>query len=119
MRQMGNRTIRVKKADLMNKIKENKERHIQEYKKAVDAYKKEALSQLEKLKVDAEDGKLNLRLDLVVPVDSSENYDKILEMFEWEVEDIVELSQSEFREYIQDETDFARAAKFANSSYLG
>jgi protein-tyrosine-phosphatase len=119
MRNYGNRTIRVNKNDLIAKIKENKENHIKEYKEAVVAYKEEALKQLAKLTEDANNGKMNLKLDLIVPIDSTENYDKIIEMFDWEVDDIVELDQSEFREYIQDETEFARQAKFANMSYSG
>jgi hypothetical protein len=39
-------------------------------------------------------------------------------MFEWEVEDFVELEQQEFNEYVQDETDFARMAKLSNSAYI-
>jgi hypothetical protein len=39
-------------------------------------------------------------------------------MFTWEVDDIVELSQDEFLEYVQDETDFARSAKFSNAMYV-
>jgi hypothetical protein len=40
-------------------------------------------------------------------------------MFEWELESAVELTQEEFLEYVQDETDFAVSAKFSNSVYLG
>jgi len=39
-------------------------------------------------------------------------------MFEWEVDNIVELEQNEFIEYVQDETDFAVSAKFSNMSYV-
>jgi hypothetical protein len=39
-------------------------------------------------------------------------------MFDWEINESVTLSQSEFNEYILDETSFAREAKMMNSSYL-
>ena len=38
-------------------------------------------------------------------------------MFEWEVEEFVELEQQEFLEYVQDETDFAVTAKMSNMAY--
>ena len=38
-------------------------------------------------------------------------------MFEWEVDDVVELEQNEFNEYVQDETEFAIQAKFSNMFY--
>jgi hypothetical protein len=90
MRHYGSRKIKVEKADLIEKIKENKVRHFEEYNKAVIAYKKEALHQLELQVKRVNDGALNAKLSLVIPVNNSENYDKIIEMFEWELQDIVE-----------------------------
>lgn len=118
MRQFGSRKINVKKVDLINKIRENKKNHIVEYEKAIVAYKEEALKQLVELTKKVNDGALNIQLNLVTPVNNSENYDKIVEMFEWEVNDVVELEQKEFIEYVQDETDFAIQAKFSNSAYF-
>jgi hypothetical protein len=117
MMRNGNRIIKVKKIDLIAKIKENKKNHIVEYKQAVIAYKKEALKQLKDLTEKAKSGEMNLNLKLVTPVDNSENYDKVLSMFEWEVEDFVELDQQEFNEYVNDETSFAVHAKMLNSTY--
>lgn len=117
MRHLGNRTITVVKSDLIAKIKENKENHINEYNRAVILYKEEALRQLENLKLLVSRGELGIKLNLVTPVNNSDNYDRIIEMFEWEVKDTVDLTQNEFLEYVQDETDFAIAAKLSNSTY--
>jgi len=118
MRSLGSRKITVKKQKLIDKIKENKKNHIEEYGKAVIAYKEEALRQLNILVGKVEEGALDADLDLVTPVDNSANYDKILEMFVWEIKDEVELEQSEFIEYVQDETDFAVRAKMSNTVYF-
>jgi hypothetical protein len=118
MRQMGSRTIKVNKSELITKIRINKENHIKEYDEAVIAYKKEAKKQLESQLKRVDEGALDANLNLVTPVNSKENYDKIILMFEMEVEDIVELSQSEFNEYIHDEVQFARHAKMSNTAYL-
>lgn len=117
MRHTGNRTILLKKEDLIAKIKENKENHIKEYNDAVVAYKEEALRQLAVQTSKVREGALDAKLELVTPVNNEENYDKIIEMFEWDVRDEVELSQDEFLEYVQDETQFARDAKFSNTFY--
>ena len=119
MRRNGNRTIKVRKADLIAKIQENKAAHIEAYEKAVVAYKKEALRQLADLTKKVENGDMTVKLNLITPVDNSKNYDKIIDMFNWEVEEIVELEQAEFNEYVQDETEFARHALMSNSMYLG
>lgn len=117
MMRNGNRTIKVKKEELIKKIKENKENHIKMYAIAVKAYKLEALEQLEKLTDEVNDGSLNIQLDLVTPVNNEKNYDDILQMFEWEIDEEVELSQNEFREYVQDETSFAVHALSSNTLY--
>jgi hypothetical protein len=119
MRRNGNRTIKVDKAKLINKIMENKAAHEIAYTKAVEAYKKEALKQLAELTEKVKNGSLDIRLNLTTPVDNRKNYDKIIDMFEWEVESQVELEQQEFNEYVQDETEFARHAHMSNSMYLG
>lgn len=118
MRHSNSRTIKVKKSDLIDKINENKNLHIAEYNNAVILYKEEALKQLNALINATNNGDLEIKLNLVTPVNNVENYDKIIEMFTWEVDDIVELSQDEFLEYVQDETDFARSAKFSNAMYV-
>jgi len=117
MRRTGSRTIKVNKKELIKKIKENKKNHVAEYAKAVIAYKEEALKQLATLTTKVNDGALDIKLNLITPIDNSLNYDKIVEMFEWEVDKVVELEQDEFLEYVQDETEFARNAKFSNMAY--
>jgi len=119
MRRTGNRTITVDKSELIAKIKENKENHIKGYKKAITAYRKEALRQLSDLTNKVKEGDMAVRLNLTTPIDNSNNYDKIIEMFEWDVNSEVELEQNEFNEYVQDETTFAQQALMSNTMYLG
>jgi len=118
MRKMGNRVIKINKAKLIETLKANKESHIKEYDKAVMAYQTEADKQLNELIGKNLAGDLNIELNLIKPLNRAENYDKIIEMFEWEIQDDIELTQSEFKEYVQDEFDFAIQAKFANSMYM-
>ena len=118
MMRHGNRTIKVKKADLIVKIKENKENHIKEFEEARHAYREEALRQLRTQLEKVEEGSLKAELDLITPVNNADNYDKIIEMFECEVDEVVELGQDEFQEYVQDTTDFAVRAKMSNSAYI-
>jgi len=119
MRRNGSRLINVNKADLIEKIKINKENHVVEYDKAVVAYKMEALEQLENLTKKVNEGALDIELSLITPINNAKNYDSIIEMFEWEVNDVVELDQDEFKEYVQDETHFAITGKMSNMAYSG
>lgn len=114
----GNRTIKVKKADLLTRIRENRANHIKEFAEAVVAYKKEAIAQLEEQLKAVNAGGLSVKLNLVSPKDNTENYDKIIKMFQWELEDVVELTQDEFKEYVLDESSDSMHAKILNSTYL-
>lgn len=108
MRQQSDaRMIKVNKQKLIEQIIANKNNHSAEYEKAVIAYRAEAKKQLEKQLVDLEGGSLTINVKLISPVNKTGEYDKILSMFDWEEEDIVELSQGEFNEYILDESPFA------------
>lgn len=117
MRTYGNRTIKVKKTELLKKIRENKEKHVAEYNEAVVAYKAEALKQLKELTKKAQNGDLKIELDLTHPQNKAEDYDKIITMFEMEVDEVIELQQDEFNAYIFDELDFSISAKMSNSRY--
>ena len=119
MMRHGDRTINVNKEKLIAQILANKENHVKEYEKAVVAYKKEALKQLAEQTKRVEEGALDAKLELIEPVNNAKNYDKIVDMFQWEENEIVELSQDEFREYVQDETEFAQRAKMSNAYYIG
>ena len=119
MRRNGSRTITVDKADLIAQIGKNKEAHIIAYDKAVIAYKAEALKQLKGQIDRVNDGALDARLKLTTPVNNVENYDKIIKMFGWEKAAEVELTQDEYNEYVEDETEVSRHAKMSNTMYLG
>lgn len=117
MRQNGSRIIKVVKANLIVQINENKAKHIKEYAQAVINYKLEAAEQLSALQLKNGDGGLNLQLDLTSPIDNSDNYDKIAEMFSWEIDKEIELTQEEFNEYVQDDNHYSRNANVSNSFY--
>lgn len=113
----GDRRIKVHKSELLKTLKENRAKHIAEYEVAIKAYKLEAEDQLKNLLLKAQSGKLGLNLDIVEPVNNSANYDKVISMFEWEVEEFVFLSQDEFKEYILDENHKTEVAKLSNAAY--
>lgn len=115
----GDRTLEVKKSAIIEAVKANKEKHQEAYKKAVEAYKKEALRQLAELTEKVKNGALDIRLDLTTPVDMGTSYDDIIDMFEFDVREEVELTQREYNEYVKDKTETARHAAMSNSMYLG
>lgn len=117
MQNRHNRTIKISKSKLIETIQKNKEEHIKDYDEAVEAYKKEGAKQLKDCKKQLDDGSLKIKLQLVTPVNRATEYDKIIEMFNWELNDEVELSQSEFNDYVHDDNTDSAHAKLLNSTY--
>jgi hypothetical protein len=117
MQNRHSRTIKISKSKLIETIRKNRDEHIKDYNEAVEAYKKEATKQLEECKKQLDEGSLKIKLQLVTPVNRSEEYDKVIEMFEWEIADEVELTQGEFNDYVHDENNDSIQAKFLNSTY--
>ena len=117
MHQHHNREVTINKANLIAKIEENRDAHIAEYDLAVEAYRKEAEKQIKRLGKELKEGKLTLVLQLVSPVNRADEYNKVIEMFNWEVSETVTLTQKEFNEYIHDDNQSAQNAKFFNSTY--
>lgn len=113
------RTVTISKEKLISTLKANKEAHIKDYEEAVIAYVAEVNKQLIELKDKIDSGDLEISLKLTKPVNSSKNYDEIIQLFEWEINENVELSKSEFESYVLDKSAFANDARYSNSFYKG
>lgn len=118
MHHRHSRTILIEKAKLIEKIKQNRAKHIEEFETAKLAYAKEAAKQLTDLQGRLAQGATDLKLDLVTPINRSDEYDKVIEMFDWEIETQIQLSQDEFNDYVHDDNESSRRASLLNSTYL-
>lgn len=119
MLRIGTRIIKVKTQEVIDALIQNKENHVKDYEEAVEAYRSAAEKQLKQRLKDLRGGSLKIELQLTHPENKAEDYDKLIKMFEMEVEDVIELEQSEFNQYIHDDLPFAKAARMSNSFYKG
>ena len=113
------RTVTISKKKLIETLKTNKDAHIKDYDEAVDAYITEVNKQLVELKDKIDSGDLDISLRLIKPVDNSHKYDEIIELYEWEINENVELTKQEFESYVLDKASFAQEARFSNQTYKG
>jgi hypothetical protein len=97
------KTVKIKRDELLDHLRKNREAHVVEFKEAWENYVKEAIAEMKhNLKVAQKEGKINRSIDLVVPVSYSESYDRAITMLEWTQDEIVELDQNEFEQYVRD-----------------
>jgi len=95
--------IKVRKADLLTKLKDNRKTHKENYDKAVEVYKKALVVYLQKMLARAEKGKkVTQYIDLVTPTHNLAEYDRIIAMLEMTIEEEIELTEAEFTQYVLD-----------------
>jgi len=110
--------INIKRADLLVKIKENRDIHAAEYKEAYAAFKEKAKAGLLKLVSNIDEGKdVELRANLPVPSDHTKDYDRIIKMLEMSNDDIILLDSNSFDQYVLDEWSWKSAISATNAFY--
>lgn len=116
-------TVNVKKDRLLGALHANRETHQKDFEIAWDAFREKAIAnfdqRLKALKQAKRGEKLELYVNLVVPEDHTEDYDRAIEMLDWETGDEVELQQSEFQQLVQDNWGWKQNFTASNIMYTG
>jgi hypothetical protein len=112
------RTSLVLKDHLLKKIKENRANHRAEFLAAQTVYRQRVIEELDKRLDDARNGRtISLVFSLPTPQDYTESYDTAIAMLEWEQGDKVEISEDDFRRYVENKWEWARAFAANTSIY--
>lgn len=122
-------TVKVEKKQLQATLKENRSKHLKEYREALVNHAEKVKTLATKLGEQA--GKSNPNPEklkkqaqelwsLPQPRSFAEDYTRAIEMLEWELEEDVKLTQTEFKQFVQDEWswqhEFATSTSFYNSN---
>lgn len=112
--------VTVEKDKLLAALRDNREQHECEYDEARAKYRQEAIKAMEKNLVHArEGGKVETYIRLPEPQSFVASYDKAIAMVEWQVGDTVELSQSQFQQYVLGEWEWKAEFAATTGTYLG
>ena len=109
---------KVRVADLLARLRENRSLHADVVVEAREGYVKQARAALEKRLLALEHGSVvALSFRLSVPVDCTSTYDTAIAMLEMHSEDTVTLEADEFRCLVQDQWDWSREFWATNKVY--
>lgn len=118
----GKQSVNVKRSELLEILKKNREQHKLDYKEAVEGYrgaKIKALEEaLEKVKTEENPEKTSLNVSLNKPVNYVSEYTQIIDMLEMSVDEIINLDSDSFQAYIKDNWSWKRSFMLSNSSYM-
>jgi hypothetical protein len=110
--------VKMEKDELLTVVQKNRDQHRKEYVKAREGFRKKAIKNYEQFLDRAKKGgKIELYVGLVEPQDHTDDYDRVLEMLKYEVEEDVTLSATEFSNYVQDQWGWTENFKTTNASY--
>lgn len=117
------RQVEVDKDQLIRALEKNMVTHVADFEIAWEAYRKAAISNVEKILASAKSapkGKaIQLYVNLQAPENHESDYTRALEMCDWELNDKVTLSEAEFRQFVQDEWGWKDQFESANMMYTG
>jgi hypothetical protein len=108
-------SVKVHKAELLEKVKRNREAHRALFLKAQEGYRTAVIAELDRMFADAKDGKpIRRAISLPEPVDHTADYDRVISMLEMSAEDIVQISAEQFDQYVLDNWRWRRFASETN-----
>lgn len=112
-------TITVKKSDLLDILRKNRESHRETFVKAQEVYRKAVIAELDRMLAEARNGdKIRRAFSLPEPEEHTEDYDMAIAMLEMDVGEEVELNRGEFATYVMDEWGWQMSFAANTSSYV-
>ena len=116
-------TIKVRKVDLLAKLKENRAEHRRIFEDALKGWKSQVTLALEQAMEDAKAGrKFRTEIDLPCPEDHTDDYDVVMGQVEWSIDEELTLSYHEFRQFVLDDwgwkPDFVASSTSYSSSSI-
>jgi len=112
--------VKVKRIELLEKVTQNREKHLAEYDAAMLKYREIAIHKMDDmLRVAKAGGEIARSTELVEPRSMVSDYDRAISMLTMSVDDNIELSQGEFENYVLDNWQWTNIVKMANTAYLG
>lgn len=111
-------TVKVAKAELLAKVRDNRANHRDLFVQAQIGYRKMVIDELDKSLSDAREGRaIKTHIALQAPSDHTDEYDNVLAMLEMSVDEVIELEAHDFQCYVRDKWQWAAAAHMLNSTY--
>jgi len=94
----------VKKQELLDIIKKNRDAHHDIFMKACEGFQKEMLKRLaQKMKIIRAGKMVDSFVGLPIPEDHTRDYNRVIRMIELDTRDIIELSEQEFAQFVMDD----------------
>jgi len=98
-------TVKVNKEDLLATLEENRVKHVADYKEAMTEYRKAAVIEVTAMLKQAKSKSepITRAIKAPEPVSYEKSYATAIRMLTMSVDDVIELGEHEFKQYVEDE----------------
>jgi hypothetical protein len=111
-------TVKVKREELLTKVRANRDAHRSLFLKAQEGYRKLIIEELDRMLAEAKAGRrISRSINLAEPTDHTSDYDRVIMMLEMSVDDTVVLDANEFDQYVRDRWAWSHHATTMYESY--
>jgi hypothetical protein len=111
-------TVKVKREELLTKVRANRDAHRTLFLKAHEGYRKLVIEELDRMLKDAKEGlRIQRSVTLTEPSNHVKDYDRVITMLEMSVDDTITLEAHDFDRYVMDNWDWSRFALATNTAY--
>lgn len=115
-------TVRVNKNELIQKLKENREIHIREFKETFAEYQKDTIKDIQKMlrvaKKAGPDEVLSTYVNNSAPRSEEKTYDVVIGMLEFSVDTEFDITEKQYKEYVLNEWSWTEQFEFSKTMYL-
>lgn len=110
--------VRLDKDDLLGILRENREQHRAIFEEALEGYRDEGIRLLEQHIADIRAGKVReVFIRVPRPQDHTSDYDRVIRMLEMSQDDVIEVSEQDFRSYVMDDWAWKQDFLVSNRMY--
>jgi hypothetical protein len=116
----GESKVTVKKEELLNAIRKNRETHRESFLKAQKGYRETVIKALDQTLAEAREGQrfvLERITALVMPQEHTTDYDRVIKMLEMCVADEVTVTEQQFSQYVLDDWGWKKQFITTNARY--
>lgn len=112
------RSVKIKTKELLSVLKENKEQHLLDFAESMDGYVETAKAELaEMFQRVSSTGEVIRSIKAVEPRSYAESYETAIRMLEMSDDKVVELTQQEFSQYVEDKWAWKESFNTTNTMY--
>lgn len=112
------RTVKVIRAELLEKLTTNRNNHRNLFLKAQEGYRKAVIEELDRMLEEARSGKpIRRAITLPEPQDHTSEYDRAIQMLTMSVDAHIEIGSEEFDMFVMDNWSWKAMAMASNSRY--